>query len=383
MKYLFLIWSNLWRKRLRTWFTLFSIAVAFILFGFLAAIQLAFSQGVEVAGADRLVSRHKVSIIQTLPESYGDRILRIPGVDGIVHGTWFGGIYQDPKNFFPNMAMVPDKFFDIYPEYKLDKASKERWLKTRSGAIVGSLTAKRFGFKVGDIVPLNATIYPKSDGSMLWEFEICGIYEGEKKGVDTSQFFFRYDYLDESLPENQRGQVGWYVLRVKDPDQAGQVAQAIDREFANSYAETKTETEGAFVTAFAKQAGDIGAIMRFVLICVFFTILLVAGNTMSQSVRERTAELAVLKAMGFAHSTVLGLVFAEAFALCIVGGGVGLGLAYLMVGSMDVGSFFPVFYIPTRDLVLGIVCMVAMGLLTGVLPALQAMNLRIADGLRR
>ncbi len=383
MKYFHLIWSNLWRKRLRTWFTLFSITVAFILFGLLAAIKLAFSQGVEVAGADRLITRHKVSIIQTLPESYGDRILRLKGVDALVHGTWFGGIYQDPKNFFPQMAMVPETFFDIYPEYKLDKAAKERWTRTRTGAIVGSLTAKRFGFKVGDIVPLNATIYPKSDGSMRWEFEICGIYEAGKKGVDTSQFFFRHDYLDESIPENRRGQVGWYVLRVKDPSQAGEVAKAIDREFANSYAETKTETEGAFVTAFAKQAGDIGAILRFVLVCVFFTILLVAGNTMNQSVRERTAELAVLKALGYSHTTVLGLVFAEAFALCIVGGGLGLGLAYVMVGNMDVAQFFPVFYIPNRDLLTGVGFMVGMGLLTGVLPALQAMNLRIADGLRR
>jgi putative ABC transport system permease protein len=233
MKYLRLIVSNLKRKKLRTLLTGLCIAVAFILFGFLAAVRVAFNQGVDVAGQDRLVVRHKVSIIQFLPEAYGDRMRRIEGVDQVMHQTWFGGIYQKPSNFFAQMPVEPELFLDMFPEYILDDDEREAFLNTRTGAIVGRVTADRFGWEVGDRIPIQATIWTKQDGSSTWEFDLVGIYEGAEKGTDTSQFFFNYDYFDESRGFAQ-GQVGWYTVRIGDPERAAEVASAIDREFANS-----------------------------------------------------------------------------------------------------------------------------------------------------
>lgn len=383
MKYLPLVWSNLKRKKLRSLLTLLSILVAFVLFGYLAAIRQALGQGVDVAGLDRLVVRHKVSIIQFLPEAYEARMEQIPGVAEAVHGTWFGGIYQRPTNFFAQMPVVPDEFLEMFPEYILTDEHRRAWLKTRTGAIAGRVLAERFDWKVGDRIPIEATIWTKKDGGRTWEFDLVGIYEGAEQGTDTSQFFFRYEHFQETR-EWGSGNVGWYWVRVEDPDHASEIAQRIDQEFANSPAETKAEPEGAFVQGFANQIGNVGLIMIAILAAVFFTILLVAGNTMAQAVRERTEELAVLKAMGFTHRGVLGLVLAESFFLAGLGGLLGLSLAWVLISLGDpTHGALPVFYFPSRDLVIGVVLVGLTGLAAGIFPALQAQRLQIADALRR
>ena len=383
MRFVNLVWSNLNRKKVRTLLTLLSIAVAFLLFGYLAAIRVALSSGVDVAGADRLIVRHKVSIIQQLPESYEARIEQIPSVADATHATWFGGIYQEPKNFFAQMPVKPEEFLEMYPEYLITEEEKARWLETRTGAIAGRVTADRFGWKVGDRIPLQGTAWTHSGGKRTWEFDLVGIYEGAEKGTDTSNFFFRYDFFDEAR-DFGRGQIGWYYVRVEDPDKAVDVAKAIDDQFANSPFETKAETEGAFLKAFADQVGDIGTIIMAVLAAVFFTILLVAGNTMAYSVRERIGELAVFKAVGFTDGQVLGLVLAEALSLAAMGGLLGLGIGWFLISLGDpTNGALPVFFFPPRDIVLGVVLVFALGFAAGILPAVEAGRLRIADALRR
>ncbi|HUL55202.1 MAG TPA: ABC transporter permease, partial [Opitutaceae bacterium] len=308
MKFFHLIWRNLMRKKLRTLLTLLSIVVAFVLFGLLSSIRQALTGGVSIAGANRLIVRHKVSIIQFLPYSYKARMERIPGVSLVTHQTWFGGIYQDPKKFFMQCPVEPESFLDMFPEMLLPPEQKAAWLKTRTGAIVGRTTAERFGWKIGDKVPITSTIWLQTDGTRRWIFDIVGIFDGREKNTDTTPLFFRYDYFDEVRNTAQtwgHGQVGWYTVRVKDPAAAAAVAQAVDAEFENSSAETKTEPEGAFIQAWAKQIGNIVFIVAAIMGVVFFIILLVAGNTMAQAVRERTGELGVLKAMGFSNGRIM------------------------------------------------------------------------------
>lgn len=383
MKFLRLVWANLKRKKVRTALTLLSILVAFLLFGYLSAIRQAFNAGIDVAGADRLIVRHKVSIIQFLPESYEAEIEQIPGVAEAAHATWFGGIYQKPSNFFPQMPVKPEEYLSLYPEYILPEDQKQAWFRTRTGAVAGRAIADRFGWKVGDKIPIQATVWAHSGGQKTWEFDLVGIYDGAEKGTDTTQFLFDFDYFDEAR-DFGRGSVGWYYVRVEDPDQAVEVAKRIDAAFANSPAETKAETEGAFVQGFADQIGNIGKIMMAILSAVFFTILLVAGNTMAQSVRERTGELAVLKALGFSDGLVLRLVLAESIVVAGIGGFLGLGLAWFLISLGDPTSgALPIFFFPTDDLIVGIVLVVALGLATGLPPALSAGRLRIAEALRR
>jgi len=382
MKYFHLIWSNLMRRKLRTSLTLLSILVAFVLFAYLSAIREALVGGVEMAGANRLVVRHKVSIIQLLPESYKARMERIPGVDLATHQTWFGGIYQDPKNFFMQNPVIPEEFLAIHPEMVLAPEQKKAWLETRTGAIVGRSTANRFHWKIGDRVPIMSPIW----GNRTWEFDLVGIFDGEKKSTDTTPLFFRYDYFDEVRKGLSWGvgQVGWYTIRVKDPARSAEVAKKIDEEFANSPAETKTEPEGAFVQGFANQIGNIAFIVGTILVAVFFTILLVTGNTMAQAVRERTGELGVLKAIGFTNGQVMGLVLAEACLLTVLGGALGLGIASFFISRGDpTGGMMPRFLFPTGDLCLGAALSLALGVATGIVPARQAMRLRVAEALRR
>jgi len=383
MKYLHLIWSNLKRRKLRTSLTLLSVLVAFVLFGLLAAIKHALIGGVEMAGADRLVVRHKVSIIQLLPESYRARMERIEGVDIAAHQTWFGGVYQDPKNFFMQAPVEPEPFLEIVPEIVLPPEQKEAWLKTRTGAIVGRGSAERFGWKIGDKVPIRTPIWEREDGGNVWEFDIVGIYDGRDKGTDTTPLYFRYDYFDEARAYG-KGEVGWYSIRVTDPDRAAEIAAQVDKEFENSAAETKTEPEGAFVQGWANQIGNIALIVAGIMGAVFFTILLVAGNTMAQAVRERTGELGVLKALGFTRAQILSLVLVESCLLTVCGGALGLGLAWLFVAGGDpTKGLLPMFFLPPRDIAIGFGISVALGLASGLVPALQAMRLRVADALRR
>ena len=266
MKFFPLLWAGLKRKKLRTALTFLSIFVAFMLFAFLGALKEALSAGVRMAGQDRLIVRHKVSLIQTLPENYLSRIQAIPGVAAVCHQTWFSGIYQDPKNFFPNMPVIPDAFLAMFPEFVISAAEKQAWLNTRTGAIVGRATANRFQWKTGDRIPLRSPIWGQPAGQTQWEFEIVGIYDGAKKGTDTSQFFFRYDYFEEAR-HLEKGQVGWFTVRIAHPEQAAEIAGKIDAEFANSPYETKTEPEGAFAQGFAQQIGDIATIV----ICLLYT----------------------------------------------------------------------------------------------------------------
>lgn len=383
MKFFSLVWSSLKRKKLRTALTLLSIFVAFVLFGLLCAIKEAFTAGVTMAGADRLIVRHKVSLIMNLPVTYGSRMERIPGVTSAVSWTWFNGLYQnDPKNFFGSFPVNPEPFLAMHTEYALPEDQKQAWLKSRTGAIVGRTLMDRFKWKLGDRVALTSPIWPRK-GEQAWEFDIVGIYDGTKKSADTSGFFFRYDYFDEARSYGE-GLVGWYVVRVGDPDRASEIAKAIDNEFANSPYETKAEPEGAFAQGFVQQMGNIGTILIAILSAVFFTILLVAGNTMAQSVRERTEELGVLKAMGFTNELVLALVLAESCLIAAVGGLAGLGLALLVTsGGSPVPSMLPVFYLPTHDVALGVGLVFVLGFVAGIVPALQAMRLQIAVALRR
>ena len=383
MKFLPLVWAGLKRKKLRTALTFLSIFVAFMLFAFLGAMKEALGGGVSMAGQDRLITRHKVSLIQTLPESYKARIQSVSGVSSVCHQTWFGGIYQEPKNFFANMPVEPEEFLNIYPEYVLKDAEKQAWLATRTGAIVGRMTADRFKWKIGDRVPIQSPIWGQPSGMTQWEFDIVGIYDGSKKGADTSSFFFRYDYFEEAR-QKDKGQVGWYTVRIANPDQAAEIAAKIDETFANSPYESKTEAEGAFAAGFAQQIGDIASIVMGVVGAVFFTILLVAGNTMAQSVRERTSELGVLKAMGFTNLRVLSLVMMESCLIAILGGFAGLGVAWLIaLGGSPAPDMLPIFFIPLESMILGAALAIALGIIAGALPAWQAMQLKISEALRR
>ncbi|HXE75842.1 MAG TPA: FtsX-like permease family protein [Candidatus Xenobia bacterium] len=383
MKFLPLLWGSLKRKRIRTGFTLLSILIAFVLYGYLSAINKAFELGVDVTGEDRLVLRHKVSFSIPLPVSYGPRIARIPGVVDYCHANWFGGIYQDPKNFFGQFPVTPEAYLRMYPEFLLPEAQKQAWFANRTGAVAGRKIADKYGWKIGDRIPIQATVWRKKDGSSTWEFELVGIYDGATPETDTTQFLFHYDYFDEARAFGN-GTTDWYIIRIDDPPRAAEIAQRIDAEFANSSFETKTSTEKAFVQGFAEQIGNIGAILGGILAAVFFTILLVTGNTMMQSVRERVAELAVLKTVGFSNRAVLALVLAESLTLAGLGGGLGLLIGWLAILQGDpTQGFLPVFFFPPEDIAIGVGYVAALGLIAGLLPAVQAMNLRVVDALRR
>lgn len=382
MKLVGLVLANFKRHKLRTLLTILSIVVAFTLFGYLAAIRKAFEMGVDVAGKDRLIVRHKVSLIQLLPASYEERIEKLPGVAMATHATWFGGVYKDERMPFARIAVKPEEWFVMYPEYITPPAQVAAWKQTRTGVIVGRKLADRFGWKIGDKIPIIGNIWRPEKGE-TWTFDLVGIYEGKEKETDTTQMFLRYDYLDETR-RFVRGQVGWYHIKVKDPANAEAVVKQVDSLFENSPAETKTETEGAFMKGWAEQVGDIGAIVTAILTAVFFTILLVAGNTMAQAVRERISELGVLKAIGFEDSQVLTLVLVESLLIALVGGAIGLFLGWVVVqGGDPTGGALPGFFFPKEQILIGALLVVALGVVTGAMPAIQAMRLNPVDALRR
>ena len=305
-------------------------------------------------------------------------------MDFSTHQTWFGGVYQDPKKFFMQNPVKPEKFLKIHPEFILPPDEMKAWLATRTGAIVGRRTAERFGWKIGDKIPIRSPIWAQANGNNTWTFDIVGIFDGDKKGTDTTPMYFHYDYFDEAR-QNAKGQVGWFTIRIKDPSQAAEVAKRVDAEFENSPHETKTEPEGVFFQGMAKQIGNIVFIVSSILAMVFFTILLVTGNTMAQAVRERTGELGVLKAIGFTNGRIVVLVLAESCLLAVIGGVAGLGLAWVAIPVMAaaLAGLLPLFFLPTGDVVIGLGLAVALGFVTGIFPALQAMRLRVADALRR
>ena len=383
MKYFSLIWSALFRSKTRTLLTLLSVVAAFLLFGLLDSVRVAFNSGGSVAGADRLVVASRLSITQMLPYSLLTRIESTPGVKKATYAAWFGGIYKDPKNFFPNFSVGPG-YLDMYPEYIVDPAQVKAWEADRTGAIVGENLAKRFGWKVGDTIPLQATISPQKDGSNAWPLTLRGTFrlaDSKRKG-EENQLIFHWKYFDEA---NQyvNGQVGWYMVRLDNADHATRVARSIDALSANSDRETKTQTEQAFNQSFAKQFADIGLIVTAIMGAVFFTLLLLTGNTMAQAVRERIPELAVLKTLGFTNGTVLVQVLVESVLLIVLGGVLGMGLASVMIPVVSGASngMIALPSIPAQTWALGLSLMVAIGLIVGALPATRAMRLKIVDAL--
>ncbi len=381
MKFANIIFANLLRKKVRLLLTIGSFAVALFLFVFLAVVRDAFNRGADVAGADRLVIINRTSIINTIPLSYRDKILRIPGVKVITHDNWFGGIYKDEKNFFPQFVIDPDNQREVFPELIVSPDQWDAFLKDRQGAIAGAKTAERFGWKIGDRIPIKTTLY----GGGAWEFNLVGIYHGKRPQDDETQFWFQWDYFQEKLDPNLKGQVGWYTLRVNNPDDSPRIAKAIDDEFANSPYETKTQTESAFAASWVKQFGNIRFLIVSIGTVVFFTLLLVTGNTMAISVRERTSELAVFKAIGYSDRAVLFFVIAESISIAIIGGMLGVFGAALVVPVMSkaLSGLLPSIVLAPSMLVSGMILAVVVGLASGLLPGLGAMRLRVVNALRR
>ena len=386
MKYFHLVWAALFRRKTRTIFTLLSVLAAFLLFGMLDAVRAAFNAPPSAAGVSRLVVSSRISIIQPLPQSLLPRIEAIPGVKDVAYANWFGGYYQEPKNqnYMFQIAVNPS-YLDAYPELVLPPDQRKTWNETRTGAIIGEAAANTLNIKLGDKIPIKGSIFTnKASGDTTWTFDVVGIFKaGEEKqrGLEN-QLLFRWDYFDEGRTFGN-GTIGWYITRVNDPNDSEKIAAAIDALSANSDHETKTQTEQAWNLAFVKQLGDIGLIVGAIMAAVFFTLILLTGNTMAQAVRERIPELAVLKTIGFSNKSVLGLVLAEAVLLIVLGGVLGLLLAQVLLPAVNAGSGGRMNFPPIggSTWTLGLVLMLAIGLVVGCLPALRGMRLRIVDAL--
>lgn len=381
MKYLHLIWAALFRSRTRTVLTLLSIAAAFLLFGMLDSVRVAFAAG-SSAGRDRLVVASRASIMDSLPQSLAAQIEKVPGVAQVTSTTWFGGVYQDEQNFFPNFSVAPN-FFAVHTEYRIDPAQLAEFANRRTAAIVGEALAQKHDWKIGDRIPLQAPGYPQQ-GSNDWNFELVGTFSiaDDKRRGEEMQLMFRWDYFDEAN-DFSKGRVGWYTVRLADVNQATSVAQAIDALSRNSDHETRTQTEQAFSEAFTRQFADIGLIVAAIMAAVFFTLLLISANTMTQAVRERIPEIGVLKTLGFSGQSVLWLVLAEALLLIVTGGVAGLALASLLLPLLGAasGGALPLSGVALQTWLIGFAVMTAMGIAIGLLPALRAMRLKIVDAL--
>jgi putative ABC transport system permease protein len=379
MKFSALVRANLFRKKLRFILTIGSFAVALFLFGVLAVIRGAFSGGLEIAGADRLVVINRTSIIQPLPLAYQEKIRRIPGVKELTYANWFGGVYQDERNFFPQFAIDVDDQRKVFPEFSIPEEQWQAFVNDRQAAIAGAATAKRFKWKIGDRIPIKGTFL-----GGIWEFNLVGIYHGTRQADDETQFWFHWKRLEEQVPPQYKGHVGWYTVKIDKPDDALRISRTIDTEFANSPFETHTDTEKAFAAGWVKQFGNIEFLIMAIGAVVFFTLLLVTGNTMAIAVRERTAELAVLKAVGYSDRFVLLFVLFESMLISLLGGALGLGLAKLFTLSGDPtrGMLYS-FYLPGRAILMGLLVTLAVGAASGILPAVGAMRLRVVDALRR
>ena len=385
MKYLHLIWAALFRRKGRTFLTLVSIITAFLLFGLLDAVRVGFDQaGKSANGAQRLQTGSKLSFIQLLPMSLQGRITQIDGVKDVAFANWFGGAYQKPENQVFSFAVSPN-YLDVYPEMEVSVEHRKAFAETKDGALVGEGLARKFGWKVGDQVPMQSTIFPDRNGSQNWPFKIVGLIHvaDRKSGAWYDQMFLlNWKYFDDTTPWNQ-GQVGWYVTRVKDVNQADRVLKAVDEISANSDHETRTQTEAAAMSSWMKQVADINLIVTSIMGAVFFTLLLLAGNTMMQAVRERTGEIAVLKTLGFSGESVLSMVLAESVLLLLIGGVVGLGLASVIgpaVSKVSSGTL----NLPaagTASWMIGVALALLFGLAVGALPAVRAMRVNITDAL--
>lgn len=382
MKFSGLIFANLFRKKVRLLLTIGSFAVALFLFAFLAVVKSAFSRGTEVAGADRLVIASRVGLMQTLPISYDDKIAAIPGVKAVTHNHWFGGVYQDENKFFVQFVIDPDNMRKVMSEFVVPDDQWANFEKDRQGAVVGVKTAKRFGWKIGDRIPIKNSLYGPTK---TWEFNLDGIYHNDRPGGDENQFWIQWKYFDENVPASVKSTAGWYVLKLDNPDDAARVAKSIDNMFANSTYETKTETESAFAAGFVKQFGNIEFLIESIGMVVFFTLLLVTGNTMAISVRERISELGVLKAIGYSDRSVLFFVLAESLVIALIGGVLGLGLALLAVPVLGaaLNGLLPSLVLSPAILSLGLAVALLVGGISGLLPGIGAMRMRVVNALRR
>ncbi len=380
--YLKLIFKNALRHRLRTVLTLTGLVVAVIAFGLLQTVVDAWYAGAEGASTARLVTRNAVSLVFPLPLTYQQKLRQVDGVRAIAAANWFGGIYKEPKNFFPQFA-VDGNYLDLYPEYLLDDGDKIAWQRDRKGAIVGRKLAEDYGFKLGDTVTLKGTIFPGN-----WEFVIRAIYDGREKKTDTSQFFFHWEYLNETLKKTAARRanfVGVYVLELSDPARAAQVSREVDAVFANSQAETLTETEQAFQLSFVSMTEAIVVAIRAVSFLVIFIILAVMANTMAMTARERMAEYATLKALGFGPGFVARLILGESLAIAAMGGtaGILLTLPIAQGFSRAVGSLFPSFHVSTGTMAMQAGAALAVGLIAALFPAWRASRVNIVEGLRQ
>jgi putative ABC transport system permease protein len=382
VKFSGLIFANLFRKKVRLLLTIGSFAVALFLFAFLAVVKSAFSRGTEVAGADRLVIASRVGLMQTLPISYDDKIAAIPGVKAVTHNHWFVGVYQDEKNFFVQFVIDPENMRKVMSEFVVPDDQWANFEKDRQGAVVGVKTAKRFGWKVGDRIPIKNSLYGPTK---TWEFNLDGIYHNDRPGGDENQFWIQWKYFDENVPAGVKSTAGWYVLKLDNPDDAARVAKSIDNMFANSTYETKTETESAFAAGFVKQFGNIEFLIESIGMVVFFTLLLVTGNTMAISVRERISELGVLKAIGYSDRSVLFFVLAESLVIALIGGILGLGLALVAVPVLGaaLNGLLPSLVLSPAILSLGLLVALVVGGISGLLPGIGAMRMRVVNALRR
>jgi putative ABC transport system permease protein len=384
VRYLPLLWAGLFRKKTRTTLTLLSIVVAFALFGLLQAVEVAFESGADAADAKRLLTTARYSIIDPLPMSYQRRIEQVSGVVGVAYADWFGAKYQNESNAFPVFAVDPARYLDMYPEFTIDRAQREAFVRTRTGAVAGKRLADRFGWKVGQKLPISSEIHPKTDGSLNWEFDLVGILDADDPAVrgNTDMVLINVAYFDEAR-QTGRGKTGWYIVRVADSTQARTISATIDGLFTNSPDETKTQPEKEFALGFAKQIGDIGALVTRILIAVFFTILILTGNTMAQSIRERIPELAILKTLGFSDGKVTALVLAEAVLLLVLGGGIGMGAAVAAMPALNrsTGGRFPPLFVGAETWLLAAAVAAVVALCIGLPPALRANRLKIVDAL--
>lgn len=378
MKFIPLIWASLWRKKARTWLTLLSITIAFLLFGLLQGVNAAFSRGVELANVDRLVVTNRISLTEALPYSYMSQIEALPGVRAVAHATWFGAYYQEQKNFIFAAPVEVDRYLKAAPEIIVAPDALEAFKRNRTAALVGVAAMKKYGWKVGDRIPLHSTIWRDASGSMDWQFDIAGTYDVPSNPSQTDGLVFQYEYFNEART-GRKDTVGWYIVRVTDPTQSAQVAKAIDALFANSPDETRSQSEKEFSQSFLKQFGDINFIANSIIGAVFFTLLFLTGNTMMQSVRDRIPELAVLKTLGFSDGRVLVLVFAEALLLCVIAAVLGLAAAaglFPLLESVIGGA-----KLPMSVMIAGLAVSALLAAFVGLPPALLAQRLKIVDAL--
>jgi putative ABC transport system permease protein len=380
-----LIRKNLFRKKLRAVLMIVSILIAFAIFGVLAAFERAFNAGEAVAEDDRLVVVNKINFTQPLPIAYFNRVQGIEGVRLVTHANWFGGYYQDPKNFLIVFAVEPESYLQIIDnDYVFTPEMREAFIRERTGALVGESMAKKWGWKVGDGVPIASNIFSQKNGSRSWDMHIVGIFTNRKPQADTNVMLFHYDYFDETRSFG-KDTIGWLILQTTSPEVNDRVAKTIDRGFANSSYETATDTEKAFNKAFVAQLGNIALIVQLVVGAAFVTILMIVGNTMVMAVRERTREIGVLKTLGFSGARVLRLILGETVLLAIIGGVLGIALAALAIINMreSVGNFVPGLTLEPSILAIAFVLMIGLGLATGLAPAIHAFRLKIADAMGR